>query len=119
MTTLAPVAPKLQKLIPRLASPHDGEVVATVRAIERTLRSAGLDLHALAESITPPEPSRPPAPRSLRDIALWCRDNNNDRLNEREMKFVADVNALLFVGRYLSPKQSSWLRSLFERLQNG
>jgi hypothetical protein len=42
-TTLA----MLGKLIPRLASNHDGEVIATVRAIRRTLASSGADLHDL------------------------------------------------------------------------
>jgi hypothetical protein len=37
-----------QKLIPRLASTHDGEVVATARALERVLRAEGFDWHDLA-----------------------------------------------------------------------
>jgi hypothetical protein len=36
-----------QKLIPRLASSFDGEVVATARALERALKGEGLDLHDL------------------------------------------------------------------------
>jgi hypothetical protein len=48
------VAPRLVKLIPLLASDHDGEVVATVTAIRRTLAAVGLDLHDLAEVISAP-----------------------------------------------------------------
>jgi hypothetical protein len=33
---------RLAKLLPRLASEHDGEVVATARAIGRTLAAVGL-----------------------------------------------------------------------------
>lgn len=53
------IAPKLAKLLPLLASDHDGEVVATARAIGRTLVAAGLDWHALAAALTQPasEPS--------------------------------------------------------------
>lgn len=56
MAVLAPVTDRLTKLIPRLASDHDGEVVATARAIGRTLTNAGLDFHALAGALQEPEP---------------------------------------------------------------
>jgi len=39
---------KLGDLIRRLGSNHDGEVVATARALQRVLKSAGRDLHQLA-----------------------------------------------------------------------
>ena len=45
------LAVQLAKLIPRLASDHDGEIVATVKAIGRTLKSAGSDFHALAAAV--------------------------------------------------------------------
>ena len=44
---------KLSKLFPRLGSDHDGEVVATARAIVRTLESAGSSLHDLSAAMTP------------------------------------------------------------------
>jgi hypothetical protein len=44
---------KLEKLIPLLASNHDGEVVATARAIGSALASEGFDLHDLAGSLVP------------------------------------------------------------------
>jgi hypothetical protein len=48
---LAPIAGKLANLIRRLGSDRDGEVVATARALIRTLEGAGSDLHELAERI--------------------------------------------------------------------
>lgn len=42
---------RLAKFLPRLASEHDGEVVATARAIGRTLAAVGLDWHTLAAAI--------------------------------------------------------------------
>ncbi|TIL94526.1 MAG: hypothetical protein E5Y73_11445 [Mesorhizobium sp.] len=59
---------KIAKLIPRLASNHDGEVVATVRAIVRTLGNAGADLHDLVAELDKPAVERVvyrdrPAPR--------------------------------------------------------
>ncbi len=47
---------RLQKLIPRLASDHDGEVIATVHAISRVLSAAQLDWHDLARAVQPPKP---------------------------------------------------------------
>jgi hypothetical protein len=42
---------KLATLVRLLSSDRDGEVIATVRALVRTLESAGSDIHALAEHI--------------------------------------------------------------------
>ena len=47
----ADIAAKLAKLLPRLGSEHEGEVVATVRAIDRILTAAGLDWHSLSAAI--------------------------------------------------------------------
>jgi hypothetical protein len=52
---------KLKKLIPRLASEYDGEVIATVRAIRRVLRADQHDLHDLASLIIAPRPAAPEA----------------------------------------------------------
>ncbi len=42
---LAPVAEKIGKILPRLASNHSGEVVASVEAVRRLLQSVGADWH--------------------------------------------------------------------------
>src|SRR5258708_5658454 len=54
MTALAPIADRLGKLIRMLSSEKDGEVLATVQALQRTLRGAGADLHVLAGAIEKP-----------------------------------------------------------------
>ena len=51
MSDMNVIAPKLSKLIPMLATDHDGEVVATVRAISRTLKGAGMDFHSLVDAL--------------------------------------------------------------------
>ena len=56
-STLAPITNRLSKLIRLLSSDRDGEVVATARAIRRTLQSEGLDVHALAEQVEKPRSS--------------------------------------------------------------
>ena len=54
MSDMSPISSaKLALLIPRLASDQDGEVVATARAIIRTLAARGLDLHDLAAVLVP------------------------------------------------------------------
>ena len=48
---LTPIAGRLGKLVRLLASDRDGEVVAAVQAIKRTLANVSLDIHALADGI--------------------------------------------------------------------
>lgn len=48
---LARVAPRLAKLLPMLGSETPAEVTATAAAIDRVLKAAGLDWHALAACI--------------------------------------------------------------------
>jgi hypothetical protein len=50
------VRTRISKLIPRLASDHAGEVVATVEAIRKTLVGAGADFHDLARLLAEPQP---------------------------------------------------------------
>jgi hypothetical protein len=42
---------RLGTLVRLLASPSDGEALAAARAIVRTLKSTGMDIHALAERV--------------------------------------------------------------------
>ena len=46
---------KLGDLVRRLASNHNGEIIATVCALKRTLKSNGRDLHDLAVRIEKPD----------------------------------------------------------------
>ena len=123
MTDLSPtLALKVAKLLPMLASDRDGEVVATARAIGRTLRVAGLDLHVLAKIVlTPRTPVLPHkaeevTPRSWRDLARWCRDNDAGRLTSAERKFVTALSALLVMDGSPTERQANWLRAIYARL---
>jgi hypothetical protein len=52
VTDISPaLSARLGKYIRLLSSDRDGEVVAAVRALLRTLRAAGTDIHVLADSI--------------------------------------------------------------------
>jgi hypothetical protein len=125
MSALAPIGPKLAKLIPLLSSDKDGEVVATARAIERTLRAEGCDWHDLASAVTrepetriiyinPPEPE----PRDWCELARWSRDHDDDRLNTKERSFVNDMANRLVCGGDPTEKQAAWLRSIYAKLRS-
>jgi hypothetical protein len=55
MNALAPIAPKLAKLFPMLSSEIEGEQLATVAAIKRTLAREGLSVHDLANAFSQAE----------------------------------------------------------------
>jgi len=121
MTDLSPdTGSKLGRLIPRLATDSDGEVLATVAAIRRTLDRAGLDLHdlaaRLAETPRPVTPERharrTPDPATLFEMAEWLRLRALHRLTAKQADFVASAARLLATGRALTPKQETWLRDL-------
>jgi len=48
---LAPIATRLATFVRLLSSDKEGEIVAAARAINRTLRDVGTDIHILAEHI--------------------------------------------------------------------
>jgi hypothetical protein len=110
MSVPATIAPTLGKMIPRLASDHDGEVVATVRAIGRLLKSSGRDWHDLAATLSLPT-SIPSA--DWRGEARFCA-GNAQRLSERELNFIVTL------ARYRgcpTDKQLKWLHDIVSRLQ--
>ena len=118
MADLSPdLGAKLGRLLPRLASDHPGEVVATVAALRRTLGRAGLDLHDLAARLAePPQPAQHAqheAPGGdLRAMAEALRAHALDRLTPKQAAFVKSACRLLAAGRPLSVKQAQWLRDL-------
>ncbi len=124
MTDLSPILPKLSKLVPRLASDADGEIVATVRAIDRTLRSSGFDWHDFTSALQPalPPPERPrwrSETETWGELATWCRFNGIGRLSPKEAQFVADMSRKLVLGGEPSPRQAEWLRAIYAKLKGG
>jgi hypothetical protein len=127
MSDMAIVAPKLSKLIPMLATEHDGEVVAAVRAISRTLKGAGMDFHALVEALcepkhgtyVPPPPPPEKQPETWCEIAIWCRNHDGGDLSYKERKFVLDMIRRTATGYEPTEKQATWLRALRVKLQWG
>lgn len=140
---IRPVASKLAALLPRLASGHDGEVVATVRAIARVLETAGADWHDLTAVLTAPsaampswiQPQAQPARRHptarqpkqasaeashrvlLADLAGYCALHGMHRLSTDDLGFAVSMANKLRLGHKLGPKQEERLRALYERLR--
>jgi len=125
MTALTVVAPKIAKLIPRLATDHDGEVLATVQAIRRTLAAAGLDLHDLVGALngrpvdhSEPEPKPEPTvrePQSWFQLCDICLDWP-DLLTEKEADFLQDIGPRLVMGAEPTEKQAAWMRAIYAKV---
>jgi hypothetical protein len=110
----ADFAARLAKLIPRLASPHDGEIVATAHAIRRMLHTAGLDLHDLATVLTASIPIEDRPQDNWLAVTRWCRDHGQT-LHDRERNFVEQMVSWCH-WREPSEKQAAWLAAIAERL---
>ena len=115
MVTICQAAPKLAKLLPLLASDKDGEVVATARAIGRTLAAAGADWHDLVRMLTE-SPAVEDEQQFDFPFILRCL-HGHPSLNERESQFVASIAAQQARGRPLSEKQRAAVLRAWERLQ--
>jgi hypothetical protein len=116
---------KLEKLVKLLSSDKDGEVLAAVHAIRRTLKSSGADIHEFAARIKGggklEEPQSEAYPKetatpSWYDMALACAERDGDRLNSREREFVDDM-VRWTARREPSEKQGKWLHALYCRLE--
>lgn len=124
MTALVRFPTQIAKLIPRLASDHDGEVLATVHAISRTLKSAGLDFHAVASACEHGHAARHAhdaertQERSWHAVAVWCRDRRS-RLSPKEASFVSDMAHRLVLGGEPTEKQAAWLRAIYAKVGGG
>src|ERR1700730_4655430 len=102
--SIVPVADRLARILPRLGSDFDGEVVASARAIGRVLQSAGLDFHDLTASLVSNRTHKKPFERAGQDTPpLWSELNSLDRerwlvaingkfwLSDWEAKFAEDI----------------------------
>ena len=136
---------KLGNFIRLLAREQDGEALAAARAIVRTLKSTGADIHTLAERVENANGGKltDTEMRKLYDAGFqagmravesrstgefhnvdgtpaWNEialfcQQNSNRLRENEREFVNDM-AARSVWREPTEKQAKWLKSIFYRL---
>jgi hypothetical protein len=119
----APIVQKITAILPRLSSPFDGEVVASAKAIGRTLESAGFDWHDLAARISRPL-LEARADRGEQSPPTWSSIHPDDRpgflqwlLDEAKLS-PWERNFLVNVRRYwcsLSEKQIAVIDKIIRR----
>ena len=120
--SFAAIAPQVAKLIRLLASPVDGEVIATVAALRRVLSSANLDLHNLANVVefcahreAPQIASTIADDLDVREMIRRCCEYS-DLLSVKELAFVRSMAK--WRGEP-TERQMAWLSSLYERCLEG
>jgi hypothetical protein len=104
---------KLAKMIPRLSSGHDGEVVATAHAIQRTLQSSGRDWHDLVTHLCMPTPIIQISSADWRREVQFCAIHV-ELLNNWERSFIA---TLAEYRRRPTDKQMKLLGDIAARLR--
>jgi hypothetical protein len=115
------ITPRLRQLLLLLSSDQPGEVAAAAAAITRTLKSEGMDWHALVDGLTKePRPRRSAHSANHSDetsdwraMREYCLERC-ERLRDREREFLEDL------GRWrgdLTEKQHSWLLAIHGRLR--
>lgn len=107
-----PTAERLAKLLPLLTSDRDGEVLAAVAAIRRTLDAAGLTVHDLAAAIgAPASPTGGTSDDAIMVVAL----RRAAGLSDWERRFIESLATWLQQGRRLTPKQRATLHKIHAR----
>jgi hypothetical protein len=102
---------QLGKLVRLLASDREGEVLAAVEALKRTLASSGHDLNDLADMI---DSKQAITGAEWRLPLQWLREHIN-LLAPREAAFVLNMTVLVGRGGMPSARQAEWLLGLFDR----
>ena len=123
MIDLPRIAPKPAKLLPGLATDADGEIIATVAAIRRTLAGHGADLHDLAAAVTRPPVERArvygdePGPLTPARMVnrLWACSHEPI---PRDFDLIRNMHAHAWRGTAMrcSPKQRAWIEAIFARV---
>jgi hypothetical protein len=145
MKDLTPIAGKLAKLLRMLSSNREHEMVAAAQALNRTLQSAGTDIHALAAIVEHGGELNEAEMRKLYDAGVeegmrlaekarfGSEDFHNinglpswhemalwcqqryDRLEDKHREFIDDM-AGLTLWREPTEKQGKYLTSLYHKL---
>jgi hypothetical protein len=112
----------LAKLVALLASGKDGDVLAAVDALKRTLDAAGLDLNDLAaEILALGEVDTASQAVERCEPGDWFRfiDQllaDTDALSDRDLQFLWSMRRSVTRGRVPTPKQEKWLRDIEAKL---
>lgn len=121
---------RLSKMMLLLSSNHDGEIIAAVHAIDRVLKENNLDWHYLADRIvsvrkltdTTKKYTSDEYPSLPEEFGTWSElvdfvYNRKDLLMMKEARFVTDIYFKPKFRMNPTPKQSSWLLSLYKKVK--
>ena len=115
MNALTPVASRLMKLIPLLASNYDGEVLATVAAVRKVLDGAGLNFHDFAAAIEPPQHKPHATVNRVDDFdAMFAEIHQHNRLNGTWNRTLWSIEEIWRRTGHLSPGNVNLLRRGYE-----
>lgn len=120
MTTLGETRRRVALIIPRLASEHEGEVIATVFAINRILAADNQDFHALAEVVrgdSEPGPKVQVTTQDWRATVRAMRLHGYGVLTPWEWSFVENLTAMPTHWKRITPKQAAILAGIADRLR--
>jgi hypothetical protein len=116
------LAPRIDPLIRRLSTDHDGERLAVVAALDRVLTACGSTFHDLADCVVagtkPPQiiiVERDPPRRPASDLDMAATLDGSAGLTDWELGFVRNLHDRLRQRRRLSPKQRALLAEIYER----
>ena len=121
MNALAPhVRPKVARLVAMLATDHDAEALAAVRALHRVLDANGHDLNDLAAAIEGSQtaqdrPGRPEPHAEAMLKALLA----SAVLTPWERGYCSDLARLIYRGARLSPAQLGKLAEIYAQRIGG
>jgi len=121
VTALAPhVRPKVARVIAMLATDHDGEALAAVRALHRVLDANGLDLNDLAAVIEGRQTAQDrPGRQEPHAEAMLKALLASAVLTPWERGYCSDLARLIYRGEALTPGQIAKLREIFDQRVGG
>lgn len=121
MTALAAhVRPRVARLIAMLATDHDAEALAAVRALQRVLNSNGHDLNDLAAAIEGHQNAQDRSGRQEpRAEAMLKALLASAVLTAWERGYCSDLARLIYRGARLSPAQLDKLSQIFDQRIGG
>ena len=121
MNALAPhVRPKVARVIAMLATDHDGEALAAVRALHRVLDANGLDLNDLAAVIVGQQAAQDrPGRQEPHAEAMLKALLASAVLTPWERGYCSDLARLIYRGARLSPTQLGKLAEIYAQRIGG
>jgi hypothetical protein len=116
MNALAPIAPRLAKLVALLSSDKDGEVLGAVEAMKRLLGTVDADFHDLAR-VVEGDDHRDTARRDDDWVDLIHRLlANAGSLSDRDYEFLRSMRRHVALGREPTLRQRNWILDIEAKL---